>query len=172
VTRENSITTTENRADQFDAGRAQLHDLLPFTTGTRVFAVFADEVDATAEAKPFARLPRAPNSVVGIVCVRGRMLTVIDPAALLNNESQQWEPILPCVIALRSDEQLALAAVSYRDTITISAADIERGPETTERRDELILGSVTYANEEILILDTGNLFRRAARRRDRRRRRF
>ena len=169
VTSDGSIAATEVDAD---AERAQLHDLLPFISGEQLFAVFADEVDATAEAKPFAQLPRAPNSVVGIVCIRGRMLTVIDPTTLLGGEPCAWGQTLPCVIALRGDEQLALAAQSYRDTITISSADIEHGPEKSEPHDELIIGSVTYANEKILILNPSRLFSRAVQRRDRRRRRF
>ena len=169
---DNPIAASENRDDRFDAAQAQLHDLLPFTLGDRVFAVFTDEVDATAESKPFALLPRAPNSVVGIVCVRGRMLTVIDPVALLNGESREWNQTLSCVIALRGDEQLALAADTYRDTITISEADIERTPDTSAPVDELVLGNVTYASEQITILNTGRLFGRAVQRRDRRRRRL
>jgi purine-binding chemotaxis protein CheW len=159
-------------ADQSSAAPGQLHDLLPFTLGDRVFAVFTDEVDATAESKPFARLPRAPDSVVGIVSVRGRMLTVIDPGALLNGEGRKWEKTLPCVIALRTDEQLALAAETYRDTVTISEADVERNTDTPEGADELVLGHVTYASERIVILNPSRLFSRAVQRRDRRRRRF
>jgi len=169
---DNSITASETSDGQIDAGRSQLHDLLPFTLGERVFAVFADEVDATAEAKPFAPLPRSPNSVVGIVCVRGRMLTVIDPAALMDGESRSWNRTLPCVIALRTDEQLALAAESYRDTITIAEADIERTPDTPAPADQLIIGHVVYASEKIAILNTGRIFSRVVQRRDRRRRRF
>ena len=165
---DSSVAASEVEAD---AEGSQLHDLLPFITGEQLFAVFADEVDATAEAKPFAPLPRAPNSVLGIVCVRGRMLTVIDPTTLLTGETGAWGETLPCVIALRGDEQLALAAESYRDTITISSADIERGPET-QPQDELIIGNVTYANEKILILNSTRLFSRVVQRRDRRRRRF
>lgn len=172
MTTDNSIAVSKSPADQSDAGRAQLHDLLPFTLGQRVFAVFTDEVEATAESKPFARLPRAPNSVIGIVCVRGRMLTVIDPAALLDGESCHWKDALPCVIALRTDEQLALAAETYRDTITIAEADIERTPDNLASADQLVIGHVVYANERIAILNSSRLFSRAVQRRDRRRRRF
>lgn len=171
MTSDNPLAASETRDNQFEAGQAQLRDLLPFTIGQSIFAVFTDEVDATAEAKPFACLPRAPNSVVGIVCVRGRMLTVIDPAALLNRESREWNETLPCVIALRADEQLALAAETYRDTITILEADIERAPEASAA-DEMVLGKVTYASEDIIILNAPRLFSRAVQRRDRRRRRF
>ena len=167
---DNPIAASENRDDQSDA--AHLHDLLPFTLGDRVFAVFTDEVDATAESKPFAPLPRAPNSIVGIACVRGRMLTVIDTVALLDGESREWSHALSCVIALSGDEQLALAADTYRDTITISEADIERTPDTSAPVDELVMGNVTYASEQITILNTSRLFGRAVQRRDRRRRRL
>lgn len=172
MTTGNSTPISDSQDRPGDTGRAELHDLLPFTLGEKVFAVFTDEVEATAESKPFARLPRAPNCVIGIVCVRGRMLTVIDPAVLLEGDSRNWNHALPCVIALRSEEQLALAAETYRDTITIAEADIERTAETPPAADELLVGHVVYASERIAILNTSRLFSRVVQRRDRRRRRF
>ena len=151
---------------------AELHDLLPFTIGARTFAVFTDQVDGTAESKPFAALPRAPQAVVGVVCVRGRMLTVLDPAAALDSQVPHWDQILPYVIVLRGDEQLGLAAESCRDTITISAADIESAGNGEPSQDRCLIGLVRYAGEEMLILDSSRLFGRAVRRRERRRRRI
>ena len=155
--------------DRVAAAPAQLHDLLPFAIGDRLFAVFTDQVDATAEGKPFAALPRAPGAVVGVVCVRGRLLTVLDPAAALNEPTKEWEQTLPYVLVLRGDDQLGLAAESCRDTITISTDDIEL-PNATS--DDAALGVVRYAGEEILILDAKRLFERAVQRKERRRRRF
>src|SRR6266571_8049518 len=88
----------------------QLRDLVPFVAGNRTFAVFAEHVEGTAEAKMPAALPRAPAAVLGVVCARGRMLTVLDPVALIGGEAHGWPKSLPCVIALRGDEQLAFAA--------------------------------------------------------------
>ena len=163
-----NISERDNAAEE----SAQLHDLLPFSIADRVFAVFTDQVDATAEAKPFARLPRAPRAIVGVVCVRGRMLTVLDPAAALNSPTTEWEQTLPYVMVLRGDEQLGLVAESCRDTITISAEDIERPAGNAAASDEAAVGIVRYAGEEILILDARRLFSRAVQRRERRRRRF
>lgn len=156
-------------SDKVAAASAELHDLLPFAIADRLFAVFTDQVDATAEGKPFARLPRTPGAVVGVVCVRGRMLTVLDPAAALNEPTKEWEQTLPYVLVLRGDDQLGLAAESCRDTITISTDDIEP-PNATS--DDAALGVVRYAGEEILILDAKRLFERAVQRKERRRRRF
>lgn len=153
-------------------GDPQLQDLLPFTIGERIFAVFTDQVDGTAERKPFAPLPRAPNAVIGVVCVRGRMLTVLDPTVVLDSRLAQWEQMLPYVIVLRGDEQLGLVAETCRDTITISAADIERSSHSEQPQDDFMLGLVRYAGEEMLILDSTRLFSRAVQRRERRRRRI
>ena len=168
---ENPITS-EIEALANENGDPQLQDLLPFTIGDRTFAVFTDQVDGTAESKPFAALPLAPNAVIGVVCVRGRMLTVLDPTVVLDSRVPAWEQTLPHVIVLRGDEQLGLVAETCRDTITISAADIERRPDNEQPQDDFMLGLVRYGGEEMLILDSNRLFSRAVQRRERRRRRF
>jgi purine-binding chemotaxis protein CheW len=177
ATRTKKLMTTENPISSAIEGlvneseAAELRDLLPFTIGGRTFALFTDQVDGTAENKPFATLPRAPAAVVGVVCVRGRMLTVLDPAAVLDSQVPQWAQILPYVIVLSGDEQLGLVAESCRDTITISAADIEM-PGDSGQSQSFLIGLVRYAGEEMLILDSARLFGRAVRRRERRRRRI
>jgi len=150
-----------------------LHDLVPFVVGDKTFAVFAVQVDGTAEARVAAALPNAPPAVLGVVCLRGRMLTVLDPIAVLTGESFDWPPMLPSVIALRGDEQLALAAQTCRDTITIAAEDIQ--PSSLANDDAVehaVLGIARYAGEEITVLRVGSLFAAAVRRKERRRRRF
>jgi purine-binding chemotaxis protein CheW len=150
----------------------ELHDLIPFVAGEKIFAVFADHVDGTAEARVPAALPNAPPAVLGVVCVRGRMLTVIDPIAVLGGETFGWPASLPSVIALRGDEQLALAAQSCRDTITIAAGDIQPLAQTNDGLETAALGITIHGGEEIIVLRVDNLFVAAVRRKERRRRRF
>src|SRR5258708_5956082 len=150
----------------------QLHDLVPFVAGDRVFAVFADQVDGTAEARIPAALPNAPATVLGVVCMRGHMLTVLDPLAVLTGEPFGWPASLPAVIALRGDEQLALAAHSCRDTITIAAEDIQpSGQSNHDGPENAVLGIARYGGEEIAVFRVDNLFSAAVRRKERRRRR-
>jgi chemotaxis signal transduction protein len=151
----------------------QLYDLVPFTAGEMVFAVFADQVESTADAKLPAPLPDAPPGVLGVVCVRGRMLTVLDPLALVTGEANSWPESLPNIIALSGDEQLALAAMERLDTITISAADIESPSLADEENlSRVALGIARYGGQEITVLSVAHLFAAALRRKERRRRRF
>ena len=151
----------------------QLYDLVPFTAGEMVFAVFAEQVESTTEARLPAPLPDAPPAVLGVVCVRGRMLTVLDPLALVTGEANSWPEVLPNIIALSGDEQLALAATDRLDTITISAADIESpSPTDGENLTRVALGIARYGGQEITVLSVAHLFAAALRRKERRRRRF
>ena len=150
---------------------AQLHDLFSFNAGGRTFAVFAEEVEGTADTKHVAVLPHAPPAVLGVLCVRGRMLTALDPFALMTGDRLNWPRELPCVVALRSDEQLALAAESFGNTITIAGTDIE-APAEAEFERAPIVGISRHGGEEINILSIPRLFAAAFQRQERRRRRF
>ena len=151
----------------------QLRDLFLFTAGTRSFAVSADEVDGTAEAKSPTRLPNAPAAILGVVYARGRMLTVLDPIALSVGETAALPRILPAIISLRGDEQLALAADSVGETITVSAADIETaGDHHGTETNQAICGILRHGGETIVVLEPSGLFDAAVQRKDRRRRRF
>ena len=158
----------------FDAPpESQLRDLFSFSAGSRTFAVFVEDVEGTIDSKRAAPLPHAPAAVLGVVCVRGRMLTVLDPVAVISGESLNWPSELPCIIGLRGDEQLALAAESFGETFTVAAADIESPNETdVDQSGNVVVGISRHGGAEITILNTGNLFMAAVRRKERRRRRF
>lgn len=167
ISEESIAESNSSRADG-----ARLCDLLPFTIGDQTFAVLTDQIDATVEARPVARLPRTPAAVAGVVCVRGRMLTVLDAAVILRGYESQWGQTLPFVIVLRGDEQLGLVAERCRETVTISPEDIEP-PRLDDNSDPPVtVGTVTHGGETVIILDPSRLFRSAVQRRERRRRRF
>jgi purine-binding chemotaxis protein CheW len=151
----------------------QLRDLFLFTAGNRIFGVRADEVEGTVEAKCAAPLPNAPAPILGVIYARGRMLTLIDPRAIAGDEASPRSQPVSVIICLRGDEQLALAAESIAETITISSADIEAPSDPTDKEPiSAIAGILRHGGEEIIILDPRRLFDAAVQRRDRRRRRF
>ena len=156
-----------------DEAEPQLRDLLLFVAGDRTFGIFSDEVESTAEAKHPTPLPLAPAAVLGIVYVRGRMLTLLDPPALSGGEALTWPPAVPAIISLRGDEQLALAADSFAETITIFSSDIEMPPNDEESHtSRAVAGILRHGGEKITVLDVSQLFEAAVQRKERRRRRF
>src|SRR5262245_17237011 len=132
-------------------------------TGNVDIAVNEDQVLAVIEWREPARLPFAPQTVLGVVTVQGRMLTVLDTGRVLDLDPSQHESIL----ALRGREQLALAG-SEQGSIEINPTDIQ----STTQFGSLSSGTIHKDGRTIHILATDQLFDSALRGHERRRKRF
>src|SRR2546430_17631173 len=88
-------------------------------TGSSRFGIFTDEIAAIVTWREPTPLPHAPKSVLGVVSIEGRMLTVMDLATLTGGEEASRDAPAQHLIALRGDEQLALAMETLGETIEI-----------------------------------------------------
>ena len=129
--------------------------------------MFADEVMTIAEWREPAVLPHAPTAVLGVVSIQGRMLTVLDLSQLL--EQPQRSKNSSHILALRGDDQLALAIDKPGDTIAHDDGAFEAA---TEPDGKLIRRVIKHNGGEINVLNLKELFPTAIQGRERRRRRF
>jgi serine/threonine protein kinase/chemotaxis signal transduction protein len=145
-------------------------ELMVAQAGAWRIGLLADEADGVLTGRTPVPLPHAPAAVLGVVNMRGRMLTVIDPLALLNQEHASETNAPPSfIIALRGDEQLALAVAHIEGAIGIYMDEIEppaQGSDTT-----VIRGLIRSGNGQIIMLDTRELFDAATHEAERRRQR-
>jgi chemotaxis signal transduction protein len=116
-------------------------------------------------------LPFAPAPVRGVVSQRGRILTLIDPHTLLPDAAHAPQTQTPFVVALKGDEQLALAAESIEHEIELydDATDIEA--DASDTSPPLVRHIIPYRAHTIALLDTARLFESAMRGVERRRQR-
>jgi chemotaxis signal transduction protein len=149
-----------------------------FRAGSDIYGVFADEIATIVAWREPTPLPRSPKSVLGIVSLQGRMLTVLDLASLFgvaassdtaSTESDSSEALAKHLIALRGDEQLALAVHEVQTTIEIGDCDFDDKQKTAGA---LVVGVLHREGLEIQVLSPKELFSTAIQGRERRRRRF
>jgi chemotaxis signal transduction protein len=140
-------------------------ELRVFTAASFKFAISAREVATVVPWRMPTPLPDAPAGILGVVAVQGRMLTVMDPAILFERESN-GKVSRDSIVALRGDEQLALAI----DDEGRSVAGVKIEPEETAT--PAILGLLKNQGELIFVLDVKQIFSLAIRGRERRRRHF
>lgn len=132
------------------------------TAGSRSFGIFADEIETIVDWRTPTPLPNAPAGILGVVCVRGRMLTLIAAGTLLEVEADANEKI----VALVGDEQIGLAVSQAGEAI--DAAKLE----PNEAKNALTLGLLTVGGQSIPLLNSRQLFATAMRGRERRKRQF
>jgi serine/threonine protein kinase/chemotaxis signal transduction protein len=137
--------------------------------GLRI-GVLADESDGVLTGRTPVPLPHAPQAVLGVVNMRGRILTVLDPLALLGEESATGDHAPPSfIIALRGDEQLALAVTHIENAIGIQMDEIMPPGENPDS--SIIRGLIRRDDGQIILLDTRELFDAATHGAERRRQR-
>ncbi|HZG53174.1 MAG TPA: chemotaxis protein CheW [Pyrinomonadaceae bacterium] len=184
TTQDETTATRSTRAGRaLDAPRRRLFVM---RSGARLFAVYADEVEATGENLTPTPLPFAPAPVRGLVSQRGRILTLIDPLSLLPPStppaapaaagaqaaaSPAPPPAAPAVVvALKGDEQLALSVESIEREIELYDTEAE-----TEAADapgnSLLRRSIPYHAHAVALLDPARLFDAAMQGVERRRQR-
>jgi purine-binding chemotaxis protein CheW len=147
------------------AGVENRPSLQIFRRGSAHFALPIAEIAGIADWRPPTPLPQAPPAVLGVVSVGGRMLTVLDPAILLENPTAGSSPH-NFIVALRGDEQLALLVDETGETLPaeiVSQSDAPNGA---------LLGVIRHQESMIGVLDLTKLFALAIRGRERRQRRF
>ena len=171
---ETEVDATRARAENQDGGARRLRELFVFRAGARRFAVFREEVEDVGEALRPAPLPFAPPAVLGVVALRGRVRTALDPLKLTPapagtpNETATASTQPPRLfVALAGDEQLALACDAAEEPFTISPEELRPAPDP----EAPTRGLVTHDSSEVAVLDPARLFVAALRGRDRRRRR-
>src|SRR3954447_12958344 len=81
-------------------------DILIMIGGGLRFAIFADEAESVSVFRKPTPLPHAPSAALGVIGVKGRMITVLDPVDLLGQRTSTERNFL---VELKGDEQLGLA---------------------------------------------------------------
>ena len=154
----------------------ETRELLLMRAGAQAFAVRADETDGEAQqGHAPTPLPHAPRAVLGVVCVRGRMRTVLDPLALVNaqvepdaprgEETRRGEETQRLFVTLRGDEQLALAVERVEGIVRVPAEAL--APPLQPARP--LRATLEHEGTRVHVLDPSQLFDAAMQGTERRR---
>ena len=140
--------------------------------GSRYLGIPTENISTIVVWREPTPLPDAPQSVLGVVSVQGRMLTVLDLARLTAGKADVNDAARKTaehIVALRGDEQLALAVDEVSEVIELSSAESNT---KTQMQTSLVSEVFHHENREIKILSLKELFPSAILGRERRRRRF
>ncbi len=141
-----------------------------------LFGLLEEQITTIVGWSQPTRLPFAPASVSGVVCIQGRMFTVLDVGSLLRPTNEVGEADEPgqhasprFIVALRGDEQLALAVDALPEMIEVSLKEIRAAEELSL---SLFPGTMEHEGLEVPVLDLKELFPAVIQGRERRRRRI
>jgi chemotaxis signal transduction protein len=134
-------------------------------SGPHCLGLCVDEIEVIVDWRKPAPLPHAPAGVLGIAVIRGRMLTVLDVGVLMGEATAISKGNL---VALRGDEQLALAVDRVGDILEVQSDRLQDWASSVGH----VKAMITNGEQSIVVLEPKELFATAMRGHERRRRRF
>lgn len=187
-----TVSEAGHAPDSTTGEERERRELIIMRAGAHLVGVYADEADHVTERPKTTPLPFAPPAIAGVACVRGRMRTVIDPVRLFDKDTpasphaadqthtpnvqtptgetqdappraQEAQPAF--IVALRNDEQLALAVECVEGIVEIQTDALQ----THEPARDFTRGLLQHEGRAIHILDPARLFETAMQGTERRR---
>ena len=121
-----------------------------------LFGVPIADVQEVLRYQAITYVPRAPNSVSGLINLRGRITTAVDLRARLNlpNREDGSDP-MNVVVRSRDGEVVSLLVDRIDDIIRVSEEKFEAAPDTLSQSvRKLVGGAYKLENRLLLTLDT------------------
>ncbi len=137
---------------------------LTFALGDEKFAIPVDHVQEVVEFGQVTKVPNAPDYMLGIINLRGRVLPLLDtklklglPATTLSQKSR----IMVLDLQLADDKNLQIGAMVdlAREVIEISESEIQDAPEFENLKTSApITGIVNKQGDITMIMDITRVF--------------
>ena len=128
--------------------------LVTFTLDDRSYGVGVDAVQEVLRGLPRTRIPLAPQTLAGLINLRGQVLSAVDLRDQLDLPSRQpdAEPML--VVIRVAGEPVALLVDSIGSVVDVDDDQFEPPPDTLSgQARELILGAYKLDDRLLLALD-------------------
>jgi purine-binding chemotaxis protein CheW len=134
--------------------------LLVFRTGRELFGLELSGVHEVVDAPVLSRVPEMPPTVLGVVSVRGELITVYDPTPLLTPAGASGHTGA-ALLFTHGDRRIALAVDDVMDAVSIDDGML-RGTNGVDAGDRLVRGIVRRGSDLIVVLDVEVLVESAA----------
>ena len=133
-------------------------ELLTFAIGKETYAVDIEHVVEIVPPRSVTRIPNADSSIVGILSLRGTIVTIIDVRRLLKQEESAVTPDTRVVVTERDGDYLGFTVDRVLRVVKIPAGEIDPQPVAhSSEQDESVRGVFRHAETLTILLDLNKL---------------
>jgi purine-binding chemotaxis protein CheW len=133
---------------------------LAFEVAGQAYAVPLAEVHEIIRPETPAPVPGAPTDVLGIISLRGSIVTVLDGCRRLGLDGGGRGPDERLLVFRGADENVGLRIDALRDVMDLDLAELmPRPPGAASRDDDPVLGVPDCGDEFVTLLDADKLCR-------------
>lgn len=116
------------------------------------------QVQEVLRVTEIAPVPGAPNYVLGIINLRGNVVTVIDTRSRFGLASAEMDDSTRIVIIEAEEQVVGILVDSVAEVVDLKASDIETAPNVgTEESAKFIQGVASHDSELLILVDLNKL---------------
>lgn len=143
----------DTRAEQdTNDSNAPLVKHVTFTLDHEVYAVSASSVNEVLRYTEITPVPGAPHNVLGIINLRGDVVTVIDARRVFGLASNEVSDQSRIVVVEVEDYLVGVLVDRVSAVVDLRESDMEPAPETGNREAARFIQGVYNEEDELLIL--------------------
>ena len=139
----------------------QHRKFLTFLLGREVYAVDILRVQEIRGWSPVTRIPQSPDSLLGVLNLRGAVVPVVDLRVRFGLQAVEFKATtVIIVLTLRSaagHREFGIVVDSVQDVVDIDAAGIKPAPSVNAASGTFIEGIATHDEQMLILLDTESL---------------
>ena len=133
---------------------AQTQQICTFSVGGRLFGIDVTRVQEVIRHQEMTRVPLAPESIQGLINLRGQIVTAIDMRARLGVEPRVSGELALNVVVRSNDGPVSLLVDEIGDVVIVDRSSFEPLPETLNASSrQLLIGVYKLPGQLLLLLD-------------------
>ncbi|MGE0082369.1 MAG: chemotaxis protein CheW [Thiohalomonadaceae bacterium] len=153
--------TAQKQTAKITEARAA-HDASRFVTfhlDAEKYGINVMQVREVLKVSEIAPVPGAPDFVLGIINLRGNVVTVIDTRQRFGLQPREMDDATRIVIIENGEQVVGIVVDSVAEVMNIPSAEIEMAPNVGNDESAKFIQGVSHQGEELVILiDHARLF--------------
>lgn len=130
-----------------------------FRLGDEMYGINVMQVQEVLRLTEIAPVPGAPGYVIGIINLRGNVVTVIDLRNRFGLSSKEPDDASRIVIIEAEDQVIGILVDSVAEVVELRSSDIETAPNVgNDESSRYIQGVSSRGNHLLILLDLNKLF--------------
>lgn len=142
----------ENRADD------EIMQWVTFRLGDEKYGINVMQVQEVLRVTEIAPVPGAPSYVLGIINLRGNVVTVIDTRSRFDLVHKETDDASRIIIIETEVHIIGILVDSVAEVVELRASEIENAPNVGNEENSKYIQGVTSRDNELLIIVDLNKF--------------
>ena len=126
--------------------------LIVFRVGELLLGLEIDRIQEINRQVEITAVPKAPEYVRGVINLRGEVVTVIDPKAILGLPETEVTKSSRNLVIQSDDEMIGLVVDQVADILSVSSAEIASAPANVHGVDGRFFSGVYTSDTDIVVL--------------------